>query len=108
MLILRYHSFRKCLFSSHAYFQERAYHRENTVNNFDNTVNFRATLSAERTKALEAKARETKNKYGFSPASLNVKSLKGTVIGITQLPSTEGFGALYLVICPSLALKTVY
>ena len=34
MLILRYHSFRKCLFSSHAYFQERAYYRENTVRNF--------------------------------------------------------------------------
>ena len=31
MLILRYHSFGKCLFSSHAYFQERAYYRENTV-----------------------------------------------------------------------------
>ena len=31
MLILKYHSFGKCLFSSHAYFQERAYYRENTV-----------------------------------------------------------------------------
>ena len=31
MLILSYHSFGKCLFSSHAYFQERAYYRENTV-----------------------------------------------------------------------------
>ena len=31
MLILRCHSFGKCLFSSHAYFQERAYYRENTV-----------------------------------------------------------------------------
>ena len=31
MLILRYHSFGKCLFLSHALFQERAYYRENTV-----------------------------------------------------------------------------
>ena len=31
MLILSYHSFGKCLSSSHAYFQERAYYRENTV-----------------------------------------------------------------------------
>ena len=31
MLILRYHSLGKCLFSIHAYFQERAYYRENTV-----------------------------------------------------------------------------
>ena len=31
MLILKCHSFGNCLFSSHAYFQERAYYRENTV-----------------------------------------------------------------------------
>ena len=31
MLILRCHSFGKCLFSSHAYFQAKAYYRENTV-----------------------------------------------------------------------------
>ena len=32
MLIFKYHSFGKRLFSSHAYFQVRAYFRENTVN----------------------------------------------------------------------------
>ena len=31
MLILRYHSLGKCLFSIHVYFQERAYYREITV-----------------------------------------------------------------------------
>ena len=31
MLILKYHSFGKRLFSSHAYFQVRAYFRENAV-----------------------------------------------------------------------------
>ena len=31
MLIFKYHSFGKRLFSSHAYFQVRAYFRENTV-----------------------------------------------------------------------------
>ena len=34
MLILRCHSFGKCLFSSHAYFHEFAYYQENTVDLF--------------------------------------------------------------------------
>ena len=34
MLIFKYHSFGKRLFSSHGYFQVRAYFRENTVIHF--------------------------------------------------------------------------
>ena len=47
MLILKYHSFGKRLFSNHAYFQVRAYFRENTVFDLLLEILWSKTLSSQ-------------------------------------------------------------